>query len=335
MVNQIEYADFSQGRNRLLVAGESQRRWYKKQYNELIKADLELRMKTAKEDDRDKRKELQKKLEESRIKIQNLNEAMNNSTLRKELERTSEDALGPDIAEQRLSPNYSPARVSPAPVGDGDTEQPLKLNGLGIVYGQRTSIGDYFSEVIEPYACTEAIRNSDVRCLFNHNTSYIYGRTKSGTLRLSECQTGVVFWCDLPQHDEASYALAKRIRRRDISGCSFAFVVSIDDWQLTPGKLDLRIIKSISELFDIGPVTYPAYLKTNVVVITEPRASSTISDYQYTHNDFLAEQDAEDDLLIELLHQEQLKRQYQINCDYRKAGRILNRNRALVDGVRG
>ena len=49
---------------------------------------------------------------------------------------------------------------------------------------------------------------------------------------------------------------------------SFAFTVSKQEWEFfdSPDKMDRRTITEVGMLYDIGPVTYPAYPQTSVGV---------------------------------------------------------------------
>jgi uncharacterized protein len=117
-----------------------------------------------------------------------------------------------------------------------------------------------FTEQIRAGAFARAIRTGqDVRALFNHNPDAVLGRTKSGTLVLSEDSTGLAFRCDVPNSQLGS-DVYESVRRGDIDGCSFSFRVPPggDKW-----SGDLRTLTDV-DLSDVGPVTYPAYPATSV-----------------------------------------------------------------------
>jgi hypothetical protein len=110
-----------------------------------------------------------------------------------------------------------------------------------------------FLEHVVPGAFSRAVKYGDVRALFNHDPNMILGRTKSGTLKLAEDSRGLHFECNLPATSVAA-DLVHSIRRGDISGCSFSFSALKDEW---PSENE-RILRDV-DLFDVGPVTYPAY----------------------------------------------------------------------------
>ncbi len=114
-------------------------------------------------------------------------------------------------------------------------------------------------ERIQPGAFTRAIEEADdVRGLFNHEPSQILGRTKANTMRLSEDPTGLRYEIDIPD-TQIGRDVATSIERGDVTGSSFAFSVSEGGSQVRKdGTITVREISGV-DLFDAGPVTYPAY----------------------------------------------------------------------------
>lgn len=144
---------------------------------------------------------------------------------------------------------------------DGSTNV---IEGYASIFNSRTNIGDMFEEVIAPGAFAEAVSSqADVRALFNHNWDKVLGRTKSGTLRLSEDDHGLKFEVDLPD-TTSGRDLAESLKRGDISQCSFGFIPVNEtwDWDL---ETPLRTINSV-ELFEISVVSLPAYEDTEVAL---------------------------------------------------------------------
>lgn len=122
-----------------------------------------------------------------------------------------------------------------------------------------------FEEVVRPGAFARAIASAqDVRCLWNHGAEDVLGRTASGTLSLVEDATGLRFECRLPD-TSLGRDVAELVRRGDVSQCSFAFAVVADRWSGNGASGYVRELLDV-DLFDVGPVTYPAYLQTSVQV---------------------------------------------------------------------
>lgn len=124
----------------------------------------------------------------------------------------------------------------------------------------------WFREQISPGAFDEVLED-DVRALFNHDSNYVLGRTKSGTLKLEQNQRGLKATV-VPPDAQWAKDLVASIKRGDISQASFAFSVREDKWKFStdPGVPDERTILKIERLYDVSPVTYPAYEQTSVWV---------------------------------------------------------------------
>ena len=106
-----------------------------------------------------------------------------------------------------------------------------------------------------------ASTDCDVRCLKNHDPSAVLGRQKSGTLSLKVDASGLQYTCVLPRTATAD-DLYESIKRGDITGSSFGFEVVQDDWN---DEDNIRTLKRVN-LFDVSPVTFPAYPQATVQV---------------------------------------------------------------------
>lgn len=162
-----------------------------------------------------------------------------------------------------------------ARAAEGDGNRLPTLTGYAAVFSEETVVGDWFRELVEPGAFDEALaRPDDVRALVNHDADKILGRNAAGTLRLFVDSRGLRYEVDLP---ETSYArdLAASVARGDVSQSSFGFRVVEDSWERprTPTELPLRRIRNV-ELFDVSPVTYPAYDTTSVSTRARDLAST-------------------------------------------------------------
>ena len=118
-----------------------------------------------------------------------------------------------------------------------------------------------FREKIAHGAFRKTINEADIRALFNHDPDYVLGRNTSGTLRLQEDHKGLLAEVDLPNTSFAN-DLIQMVERKDITGGSFAFRTIKDSWSY--GESDKDIIRTLQEvrLYDVSPVTYPAYPAT-------------------------------------------------------------------------
>ena len=116
-----------------------------------------------------------------------------------------------------------------------------------------------FREQIAPGAFAEALKKSDVRALFNHDPNYILGRQSAGTVSLTEDDVGLHYEIDPPDTQWAR-DIVSSIERGDIAESSFAFSMSggVEEWDDTATPA-IRTIRSVGNLYDVSPVTYPAY----------------------------------------------------------------------------
>lgn len=126
-----------------------------------------------------------------------------------------------------------------------------------------------FIEYIEPGAFRDAIPKSDVRALFNHDPNYILARTASGTLQIEEDAKGLRYQFTIPETTFGN-DFAVMLQRGDVSQSSFSFTVKEQEWETKKDEAGnstyTRRIKKVDRLYDVSPVTYPAYHDTEVAL---------------------------------------------------------------------
>lgn len=142
------------------------------------------------------------------------------------------------------------------------------IQGVAAVYDQQYDAG-YFIETIKPGAFARALsEKQDVRCLFNHDVNNLLARTKSGTLRLEDSPEGLKYEADTDPQTSVGRDVARMIERGDLDGCSFSFTVRKDAWrdEFDSNGRYVRSYREIEDLdlYDVGPVTFPAYTETSV-----------------------------------------------------------------------
>jgi HK97 family phage prohead protease len=146
-----------------------------------------------------------------------------------------------------------------------ESDEERKMTGHAAVFNEVAEIGGWFREQIEPGAFKTSIKKDDVRALFNHDENYVLGRNISGTLKMKEDDRGLKVDI-LPPDTQYARDLAVSIERGDINQMSFAFQVLEEEWIRGEKKeLDLRKIKKV-RLFDVSPVTFPAYDGTDIAL---------------------------------------------------------------------
>jgi len=140
-----------------------------------------------------------------------------------------------------------------------------KIEGHAAVFNQLSVPlgGGWFRERIEPGAFSKTIKSDDIRALWNHDDNYVLARNKSGTLKLSEDEKGL-FVSITPPDTTWARDLCVTIKRKDVDQMSFAFDVLGETWVKENGE-NIRTLTEV-KLYDVSPVTYPAYPQTDVAV---------------------------------------------------------------------
>lgn len=149
-----------------------------------------------------------------------------------------------------------------------DNDDQIHLTGAPVVFNQSTDIGGLWEEVIEPTAIDEETLR-DVRFLVNHDFSGIplarsRRNTPNSTMRLFIRPEEVHMEADLDARNPKAIELDSAVKRGDISGMSFAFLVDGDKWDRLDSDYPKRTITHISEIFEVSAVTMPAYEQTSI-----------------------------------------------------------------------
>lgn len=136
------------------------------------------------------------------------------------------------------------------------------LTGYAVVWDSDTTIGDYFVERIAKNAFTKALRN-DILALVNHDSGRVVGRTKSGTLRLAQDDHGLKVEIDVPDTTDGN-DLWKLVERGDVSGMSFSFRATKQEWDESGDMPKRTVIEA--ELYEVTATPIPAYPDTTLAL---------------------------------------------------------------------
>jgi len=140
----------------------------------------------------------------------------------------------------------------------------VSVAGYAAVFGEEADIGGMFREVIRKGAFTEALkRGDDVVFLVNH-TGLPLARTRSGTLKLTEDDKGLLMEADLDADDPDVRAITGKMKRGDLDRMSFQFRATNENWDDTQDP-PLRSIIEV-ELIDVAVVNSPAYEGTDIAL---------------------------------------------------------------------
>lgn len=153
---------------------------------------------------------------------------------------------------------------------DGDESK--SIVGIGAVYYDGTERTEYplwagAVERIMPGAFRDALDSKapdDVRGLFNHDPNQVLGRTSSGTMALDSTDEGLAYEIE-PADTNVYRDVSAHLERGDVSGSSFSFSLRNKDgeggqrWFFDEERnIEVREVLA-AKLFDVGPVTFPAY----------------------------------------------------------------------------
>ena len=142
------------------------------------------------------------------------------------------------------------------------------ITGRPIVYNSRTNLG-YFDEIIEKGALNGADL-TDVRFLVNHDTNKIplarsRKNAEDSTMKLTVDDSGMSISVNLDTENNAdSRSLYSAVKRGDITGMSFMFGISDEEWENLESEHPTRHIRSISTVVEVSAVTFPAYESTEI-----------------------------------------------------------------------
>ena len=135
-----------------------------------------------------------------------------------------------------------------------------RLEGYAAVFGSEARMGEIV-ETIEPGAFLSSL-SGDVLALLDHDAGKVLGRTRSGTLRLSEDTRGLAFSLDLPD-TAAGRDVQTLAERGDLGGMSFGFIVPKDGDHWTGNRRSLRSV-ALKEVSVVS--AWPAYPDTEIAL---------------------------------------------------------------------
>lgn len=188
------------------------------------------------------------------------------------------------------------------------------IEGRAIVFDQPTDIG-LFTEIIDKNALKETDLR-DVRFLINHNTDMIplarsRRNNENSTMQMVVGEEGMDIRANLDTENNAdARALYSATKRGDISGMSFMMTIPEggDEWDFTDEEKPIRTIRSISRIYEVSAVSYPAYPQTSLSVEARgdeealENAKSTLEKAK-AEEEAKAERDADIEELTSLLNE--------------------------------
>lgn len=139
----------------------------------------------------------------------------------------------------------------------------LILSGYFIRFDEETELWPGYFEVIKRAGVEEAIKNADIRALFNHDDNLVLGRTGNSTVSLKVDDKGLYGDIIINRKDPDAMGAYARVQRGDIVGCSFGFMpIKVDTIEREDGSYLDTVLEL--EIFEVSPCTFPAYPQTEI-----------------------------------------------------------------------
>ncbi|MBR1453604.1 MAG: HK97 family phage prohead protease [Lachnospiraceae bacterium] len=150
-----------------------------------------------------------------------------------------------------------------------DEKHGAYIEGQPIVYGDKYDCCGMFEETIDEGALDKTDLK-DVRLLVNHNIDMIplarsRNNNENSSMQLKVENDGMYIRAnlDIEKNNDAK-SLYSAIERGDITGMSFMFQVDGEKWDDLDSDYPKRHITSISKVFEVSAVTFPAYENTSI-----------------------------------------------------------------------
>lgn len=137
------------------------------------------------------------------------------------------------------------------------------IEGYFIRYNEETQLMAGMYEEIKPEAVVKSLQKNDIRCLFNHDSAIVLGRTGNGTLELRSDEKGLWGRVKINENDKQANDIYARIERGDINACSFGFM-PIDEEIENRSDGSVKFVVKDIDLKEVSAVTFPAYPQTTV-----------------------------------------------------------------------
>lgn len=153
-------------------------------------------------------------------------------------------------------------RCMPSSFETREDENKLFISGYFAVFNSNYEIWNGATESIDSHAFDKTLSN-DIRCLIDHETRLVLGRTKSRTLQLKVDSRGLWGEVEINRNDQDAMNLYERVKRGDVDQCSFGFEIVSEEFEERENGNCHWTIKQVN-LFEVSVVTFPAYEETNV-----------------------------------------------------------------------
>lgn len=151
---------------------------------------------------------------------------------------------------------------------EGDNQY---IEGYFSVFNSIYEIGEGMTESIAPGAFTETL-SDDIRCLTDHDTRLVLGRTSAHTFELRQDEHGLWGRVLINRNDQDAVNTKARVDRGDVNQASFGFDILEEETDFREDGSVHWTIKKV-KLYECSVVTFPAYKETNLSSRKEEKAT--------------------------------------------------------------
>lgn len=163
---------------------------------------------------------------------------------------------------------------------DDKDDKRMTIGGLASIFNSYTPMG-WYMEVVKP-GFFDDMDFEAAAALKNHDSNLVLGRYANKTLRLNITNQGLEYEVDLPDTTTGRDTY-EEVKRGDIYQSSFQFTIKEQVWREVDrsefagvfpdevldrmsygGKIEVRELIKGAKLYDVAPVTFPAYNDTTV-----------------------------------------------------------------------
>lgn len=162
---------------------------------------------------------------------------------------------------EKMGRDKRQVRGTPSKFETRDEAEKSYISGYFAVFNSGYELWQGAVENIADTAFEGAL-SDDIRCLIDHETRLVLGRTKAGTLSLKTDSRGLWGEVEINRNDQDALNLYERVKRGDVDQCSFGFDILDEEFE-DLGDCVRWTIKKV-KLYEVSVVTFPAYEDTGV-----------------------------------------------------------------------
>lgn len=143
-----------------------------------------------------------------------------------------------------------------------DSDGAKRIEGYFATFTGAYEMFPGWTERIDPHAFDGQL-DGDIRCLIDHDTRLVLGRTSAHTLTLRVDEHGLFGSVLINPDDGDAMNLYARVQRGDVSQCSFGFDILDEEPVRQADGTVVDTIRAV-KLYEVSCVTFPAYRDTEI-----------------------------------------------------------------------